>query len=110
MTERAVAHTPEEEILLATKDWLFPADGVVTDVFLSRGGLHKGIDIAGELETPIYAVDGGIVVKSYQSDSYGNVIMVRHDNRYETVYAHLHNRFAEVGEVVFKRETDWFDG
>ena len=102
--ESAASQVDEEKILRETKGWVFPSDGVVTDIFLSRGGAHKGIDIAGALGSPIYAVDKGVVVKSYQSESYGNVIMLKHDNGYETVYAHLHAPFKNVGEVVEKGE------
>ena len=108
--ESAASQVDEEKILRETKGWVFPSDGVVTDIFLSRGGAHKGIDIAGALGSPIYAVDKGVVVKSYQSESYGNVIMLKHDNGYETVYAHLHAPFKNVGEVVEKGEAAWIDG
>jgi LysM repeat protein len=83
-----------------TEHWIWPADGEITDTFGTRNGTHMGIDIAAELSTPIYAVDGGVVSKSYYSDTYGHVVFIKHHNDYETVYAHLHKRNVNEGENV----------
>lgn len=83
-----------------TNQWIWPSDGIITDVFGTRNGQHKGIDIAGSLKTPIYAADQGTVTKSYYSNTYGHVIFVKHDNGFETVYAHLNNRLASKGDKV----------
>ena len=68
---------------------MWPSDGVITDLFGTRQGHHKGIDIAAPLGSHVYAVENGIVSKSYYSDTYGNVVFIKHDNQIETVYAHL---------------------
>jgi murein DD-endopeptidase MepM/ murein hydrolase activator NlpD len=81
-------------------NWIWPADGVISDTFGSRNGKHKGIDIAGELNTPIIAVDNAVVEKSYFSNSYGNVIFLKHPNNYVSVYAHLSERLAFEGQTV----------
>lgn len=81
-------------------NWVWPADGVITDTFGTRNGKHKGIDIAGELNTPIFAVDNANVEKSYYSDSYGNVIFLKHPNNYVSVYAHLNERLVFEGQSV----------
>lgn len=52
----------------------------------------------------MYAVDEGIVTRSYYSQSYGNVIFVKHENDLETVYAHLNKRFVEEKQLVKKGE------
>ncbi|PLR99785.1 peptidoglycan DD-metalloendopeptidase family protein [Bacillus sp. T33-2] len=85
--------------------WIWPSDGIITDTFGTRNGHHKGIDIAGDLGSKIYAVDKGTVTKSYYSGSYGHVIFIKHENNYETVYAHLHKRHVKEGQVVKKGET-----
>lgn len=82
------------------REWVWPANGVISDTYGTRMGRHKGIDIAGDLHSPILAVDEGIVEKSYYSESYGNVIFVRHPTHYVTVYAHLSTRLAMEGQVV----------
>jgi hypothetical protein len=83
-----------------TSEWMWPAEGVLTDSFGTRNGDHKGIDIAAPLGSPVYAVDKGIVTKSYYSDTYGNVVFVKHDYGMETVYAHLQERMVQEGVKV----------
>lgn len=88
------------DITELTLDWVWPADGVVTDLYGTRHGHHKGIDIAGEFKTPVHSVDRGVVTKSYYSGSYGHVVFVKHDNNLETIYAHLNKRNVKEGQVV----------
>lgn len=92
------------DIQQRTSHWVWPADGVVTDLFGTRKGNHKGIDIAANLKTPIHTVDKGVVTKSYYSSTYGHVIFIKHENKLETVYAHLNKRFVEEGEAVEQGE------
>jgi LysM repeat protein len=95
--QASVINTDQEMI-----NWIWPADGVISDTFGTRNGKHKGIDIAGELHTPILAVDNAIVEKSYYSNSYGNVIFLKHPNNYVSVYAHLSDRLVIEGQSVNK--------
>lgn len=83
-----------------TKNWVWPAEGYITDTYGTRRGKHFGIDIAGESGSPVYAVDGGIVTKSYYSGTYGHVVFVKHENSFETVYAHLKKRLVNEGQAV----------
>lgn len=87
-----------------TSDWVWPAEGVVTDLYGTRHGHHKGIDIAGEFKTPVHSVDKGVVTKSYYSGSYGHVVFIKHENNLETVYAHLNKRSVKEGQVVKQGE------
>ncbi|WP_261129183.1 peptidoglycan DD-metalloendopeptidase family protein [Bacillus sp. Marseille-Q3570] len=82
--------------------WDWPVDGVLTDHYGSRQGTHFGIDIAADEGTDIRVVEDGTIAKSYYSDSYGNVIFVKHSNGMETVYAHMSERFVEDDEKVKK--------
>lgn len=88
------------EISKLTSHWIWPADGVITDMYGTRQGHHKGIDIAAEEKTAIRTVDHGVVTKSYYSNTYGNVVFIKHDNGLETVYAHLNTRLAKEGQKV----------
>lgn len=83
-----------------TRHWIWPSNGVITDLFGTRRGVHKGIDIAAGAGSPIYAVDDGVVSKSYYSDTYGNVVFIKHKNLFETVYAHLKSRNVAEGVTV----------
>lgn len=81
-------------------DWIWPAEGVVTDTYGTRHGHHKGIDIAAEFRAPIHTVADGTVTKSYYSGTYGHVVFIKHNNNLETVYAHLNKRKVREGQTV----------
>ncbi len=53
--------------------------------------MHKGIDFAAPIGTPIYAGGNGIVEYVGRNGGYGKYIRIRHNNEYKTAYAHLSN-------------------
>jgi LysM repeat protein len=89
---------------VSREDWVWPADGILSDGFGTRDGTHKGIDIAAELNTDIVAADEGVISKSYYSNSYGNVVFIKHYNGFETIYAHLNKRLVSEGKRVQQGE------
>jgi len=51
---------------------------------------HKGIDIAVYMGEPVYASDAGTVVYAGWNDTgYGYLVLIDHNNGYQTLYAHL---------------------
>ncbi|PEY30318.1 peptidase M23 [Bacillus cereus] len=83
--------------------WTWPVDGRISDYFGTRNGKHYGIDIAASIGTPVVAIRGGTVTKSYFSNSYGHVVFVKH-GEYEVVYAHLNKRYVLQGERIARGE------
>jgi len=55
----------------------------------NKGVIHGGIDIRGKSGTPILATADGIVNKASLEGNWGNLIVITHDDGYETWYAHL---------------------
>jgi len=52
--------------------------------------VHNGLDFDGDFGSPIFAADTGVIVYSGWSDrGYGNLIVVDHDDGWQTFYAHL---------------------
>ena len=51
--------------------------------------MHKGVDFAAPIGTPIYAGGNGIVEFIGNNGGYGKYIRIRHNNEYKTAYAHL---------------------
>ncbi|HNZ00868.1 MAG TPA: M23 family metallopeptidase [Anaerolineaceae bacterium] len=64
---------------------------------------HWGIDVAGRLGYPIYAVDNGVVVYSGWNDwGYGNVVVIDHGNGFQSLYAHLNTINTICGQSVYQ--------
>jgi murein DD-endopeptidase MepM/ murein hydrolase activator NlpD len=64
---------------------------------------HKAIDIAAGTGMPIYAADSGVVVYSgWNSNGYGNMVMIDHLNGYATLYAHLSVLSVPCGSGVYQ--------
>jgi murein DD-endopeptidase MepM/ murein hydrolase activator NlpD len=62
---------------------------------------HPGIDIATQLGDPIYAADAGVVVfAGWNSQGYGNLVVLDHGNGWETLYAHLSQINVDCGQAV----------
>jgi len=56
---------------------------------LKRWKAHLGVDYAAPSGTPIMAAGSGTVIYASRLGSYGNLIKIRHNDGYETRYAHL---------------------
>lgn len=50
---------------------------------------HKGIDLAAPIGTPIQATGDGVITIIDRHNGYGNMIKIKHDKTYSTVYGHL---------------------
>lgn len=75
--------------------------GSVTSGFGPRGeSFHDGIDIAAAAGTAVLAAADGDVIYADALAGYGNVIIVRHDRGYATVYAHNRQNQAAEGARV----------
>jgi lipoprotein NlpD len=79
---KAPAATGEDAI-----DWGWPATGRVMAAFQENG--NKGLAIGGKVGDPVYASAAGSVVYSGEGlASYGKLIIVKHNDKYLSVYAH----------------------
>lgn len=63
---------------------------------------HYGVDFDGEKGDPVYASDGGTVIYSGYTPSYGLMIKIDHGNGLSTIYAHCSRVLFEVGDKVYK--------
>ncbi len=80
----------------------FPFDGIFTSNFgFRRGRGHKGIDISarnGAKDIKAF-MDGVVRISKYMS-GFGNVLVIRHENGMETVYAHCRKNHVKSGDIV----------
>lgn len=82
-------------------DFVYPAPGVLTSPFGPRWGrMHYGLDIDLETGDPVAAAFEGMVRISQFHASYGNVVVIRHSNGLETLYAHMSQRRVKPGDYV----------
>ena len=80
---------------------------------------HKGTDFAAPIGTPVRATADGEVVFAGVQNGYGNVVILRHDRTYSTLYAHL-SRFAmglaqgrhvrQGDTIAYVGQTGWATG
>jgi murein DD-endopeptidase MepM/ murein hydrolase activator NlpD len=68
--------------------------------------MHYGLDIDLEVGDNVFAAFEGMVRISQFHSSYGNVVVIRHNNGLETLYAHLSQRkvlpgdHLEAGDII----------
>ncbi|MGS2778300.1 murein hydrolase activator EnvC family protein [Robertmurraya sp. GLU-23] len=91
-----------------------PTSGVLTSGFGSRWGAnHFGVDIAQKGTVPVVSAADGVVMNSYYSSSYGNVVFISHSIEgqvYTTVYAHMSSRLVSTGQTVSKGQQIGYQG
>ena len=81
----------------------WPVDaGIISSEYGERWGkMHNGLDIAADIGEPVYAITAGEVI--YAGDGlrgYGNVVIIRHDQRISSLYAHNTELKVKQGEQV----------
>jgi murein DD-endopeptidase MepM/ murein hydrolase activator NlpD len=66
---------------------------------------HAGIDYAAPTGTRVRAVGDGLVEFAGRKGGYGNVVILRHNGQYSTVYAHLSRIGVHRGARVAQNDT-----
>lgn len=113
VTQQDILHFMQEnkEVMLATPS-IWPARGRLTSGFGYRrspfgggsGRMHRGLDIANKVGTPIIAPAKGVVTFAGWDNAYGNAILIDHGNNVVTRYAHLQSVNVTVGKQVQRGE------
>jgi len=79
--------------------WTWPASGQVISNF--RQGDGKGLDISGRVGDPVLAAsDGDVVYSGRGIQGSGNLIILRHSDRYLSAYAHNRVMLVQEGDSV----------
>ena len=61
---------------------------------------HMGVDYAAPTGAPVISVADGVVVESGFSGGFGNMVVVQHNARQSTVYAHLSRIGVRKGQSI----------
>lgn len=87
---------PDDEAL----DWIWPAKGKIVTGFSDTSNL-KGIDIAGTAGQPVLASAAGRVVYAGSGlRGYGKLVIIKHNNKFLSAYAHNREILVKEGQQV----------
>jgi murein DD-endopeptidase MepM/ murein hydrolase activator NlpD len=99
--EAALADGAPEAFLYGESVYVKPTLGHVTSLFGSRWGTsHQGIDVAGPIGTPIYALTDAVVEEAGPATGFGLWVVLRHTDGTQSVYGHVNRMFVDEGERV----------
>lgn len=87
-------------------DWSLPA-GLPLQGFMTQkysideaDDFHPGVDIACAVGTPVLATGSGVIQHVSFDSTYGNMVVLKHNDSVTTVYAHNDRILVEVGQRV----------
>jgi murein DD-endopeptidase MepM/ murein hydrolase activator NlpD len=87
---------------------ILPCEGVITSSYgwrrisKRRSRLHKGVDIAAPVGTPIHAPADAVVAFVGRKGGYGRTVILNHGGELTTLYGHNSQIFVSEGELVKK--------
>jgi murein DD-endopeptidase MepM/ murein hydrolase activator NlpD len=74
--------------------------GVRVDPFTNKNKFHRGIDIACTKGSTVRAAASGKVVYTGVMGGYGNLVIIEHENGYQTMYGHLKSIMVKGNNLV----------
>lgn len=98
---RSLPVVPPSAPVEGDPSWIWPANGQVIAKFSSTQPVNKGIDIAGSMGEPVLAAAAGTVV--YAGNGllgYGNLVIVKHNDRFLSAYAHNSKLLVQENQEV----------
>jgi len=83
----------------ARAHWLWPTRGDLLTSFGAKG--NKGIDIKGKFGQPVIAsANGKVAYAGNGLRGYGNLVIIKHADRYLSAYAHNRKLLVKEGQSV----------
>ena len=105
--ESLLKYLDDQKSLLASTPAISPAKGWITSrfgyrksPFTGRKEIHKGLDIASRMKTPVQATADGVIVFCGSKGFMGKVVVIDHGHGMVTRYAHLHKTLKKKGDRV----------
>jgi lipoprotein NlpD len=100
-TAKPSRNAPIKPSLGTQKGWKWPAKGKVIGRFLANDSQNKGIDIAGKLGESVSAAAAGTVVYAGKGlRGYGNLVIIKHDAKFLSAYAHTSRILVREKEKI----------
>lgn len=97
------AIAPKIPARTGTGRFMRPVDGnVISSYGPKEGGLHNdGINIKAPKGTAVRAAENGVVAYTgSEMSGYGNLVLIRHADRWMTAYAHMDKTLVKKGDTV----------
>lgn len=94
-------HTPS---IYPAYGWVSSHFGYRNDPFTGKVTLHKGLDVAGPIGTPVHAPASGVVSYVGYEPGYGKIVSIDHGFGVLTRFAHNSKIFVKVGQQVSRRD------
>ncbi|WP_301026748.1 peptidoglycan DD-metalloendopeptidase family protein [Zhongshania sp.] len=100
-TPKSPVATTKAPALATNERWRWPVNGPVVRPFVATGQAHKGVDIKGKMGEPVYASRSGVVVYAGSGlVGYGNLLILKHSDRYLSAYGHNRRLTVKEGDNV----------
>ncbi|MGM9578472.1 MAG: peptidoglycan DD-metalloendopeptidase family protein [Evtepia sp.] len=85
--------------------FLWPVQGTISSDYgyrfiFGETNFHRGIDIPAPMGTAINAAADGTVLFAGERGTYGNLVIISHDNGFVTYYAHCSKFLVQAGDQV----------
>lgn len=94
-------HTPS---IYPAYGWVSSHFGYRNDPFTGKVTLHKGLDVAGPIGTPVFSPASGVVSYVGYEPGYGKIVSIDHGFGVVTRFAHNSKIFVKVGQSVTRRD------
>lgn len=86
-------------------NWQWPATGSILSHYSANKVGHHGITIGGREGDPVAAAaDGVVVYRGNGLTGYGNLLIIKHDERWLSAYAHNQSMLVSEGQKVRRGE------
>lgn len=102
---------------VTSAQWRWPVPGVGADHITGHVQMypyrHDGVDIWGDLGTPIVAARSGVVSTDETSGTmggYGNAVAIDHGDGTASLYAHMETRIVSAGDSVVQGQVIGYMG
>jgi murein DD-endopeptidase MepM/ murein hydrolase activator NlpD len=95
-------HKPSiQPVSLKDYYWISSVFGMRMDPVYKRRAMHRGVDFAAAIGTPVYATGDGVVKSTrIASNGYGKEVVIDHGFGYTTRYGHLHEILVSEGQPI----------
>ena len=96
-------------VIISSGSWPVPGYSRISSPYgyrlhpvLNIQKMHTGIDIPAPNGTPAVAIDNGTIIYAGVQGTYGNTVMIQHDDGKVSLYAHNSKLLVSVGQRVQK--------